>query len=854
MSKDQKHKKEFKKEHLGYYIKGRLIPEIRNYPTSKELAFLKNLGLDEYMLWLELTKAEIQLFDEGLYSGIIGRNLPSYTPLQDRVIRSELVEWLFDVPRQHKYYFFRTTSLSFRNVVFMRFEDFQNVLNYQKSEDSDGPIRKEIPEKVSKRFYNTALNLSNLIIELNLSFNRCLFCGDLEIESTRLENLSFIDCKTNSSKRISSFLGEKIEVKGQLSIVNQELNDNITLKSDFFQNFDLSYSKIDSRLYINGLLLNDGELNLYQANINYTSIENSWFYDAEVNFALSQCTSVFLSGVRAFVLNNTDRFAIDFNSITAKTLSIRKSYILGPVSFKYAEIQSIIQIRECAFCAELIYQNPFKPGQIPYYSMNLSNVSSPAVQFYDGFVSIGTLELSNITVDKVWINEALLDGSIINSRNETLEALKMCSSNISQSLAFNPNYLDLAVNEKDISKNNTLKNLKAFIENLIALYNKDKVITTGEEESDSLNSSKLQRHPANQLSEFVLKRLQFLSNSISNIMDSLSEDRYDRNTVVRGGANMSGMTVSGQLDCAGALFDHPISAAKTKEGNLALNLKYLNLDGDLFLDDYKSRNVILKKDNNLENEEKEQFIKPFEVYGAVDLENAHVRRLFLTPHNNKDKEIQWHVNGLDYEMIIDSTRGSKSKKDLEKLNWFTPNKIANNARQPYEELAQFYQRSGNDTIAKRILIEGRMRTPRGLRGKLSAIFYWLMQQFGMLFMPAPRAFAFLVASILVGTLVFYYANKNGGFDRVTIQNQQAIEVDNSRLEFSPLQYSVSNMFPIVLFSREFKPNSESIEIGSIGNYEISLVTDKFVFWHKFISFIAFTMFVIGISRITKMGR
>jgi hypothetical protein len=796
-----------------------------------------------------LTDAELKLFKEGFEDGKIILQDTLIGIDSGNIIRSEILEWLLTLPEKYNY-LFRKNCLEIQNGCIIRMQQYIDYKENKFKDLKDDDIYVfEIPNK----------NVS-----IDICFNKCVFFGGINFSKATLKNTRFSLCKfgigDNTTKDFftkgslpSSIYADQAIFKGNLVIEGKDdtgvfksfssdckgplifTNSIVENSLDIWhvitnQSIDLSFATIEN-INIFQLYVFYSDFKLLYGNIKNIYIQSSLFVAKESNNS------------------NEESIAIDCSGTIADYLFIRNQCrVIGSVLLKNLNIKFSIDLTKSIFIspqkANLDASNDI--------SMELKGSSASELMLCDETISIGTLNAQNTKIQSV-----LLDHSkFINySKGTFRKAIVMSGSHIENFVRFNnkaPKIVETMQesDEKYVSyfeKNyNALRSILPKVEDQSAEINKyheilDNVFIHSEIISKVLE---IENSLYKEIAKSTLKQIKpedIHSNGKQSIinwgrgkeknekpdeirLENIYSGFVNNYTLIVGEADFSSVYINRQLDCAGGFFygkEHDNNKENFSDwSNNALNLKYLRLDGDLFLNDCENNKMV----------------PHFKAYGEVDLHSAKVHQFFISPRLGIDPDTKWRATGLKYEYIYSG--GDKNKRLLEKCDWFEDYIKEDNFRQPYEQLAAAFDKAGDDASAKKVLIRGRLKTSKN---PIELILFGLFALFSFLGIPAWRSFLALFFIFTIGGGFFYNAYENKGF---TIDDRYKTE------EFRPFWYSMENMLPFSFQQKEiFMPNSTEIPVPLLKGARIN--NSLFVSFHKVFSTLFLAIFIIGITKITK---
>jgi len=794
-----------------------VLLEAFSFPEDEIKQELFLLGIGDHVHEIVLTEAEVRLFNEGFQQGIV-----KFTALGDEptgnVIRSEILEWFITLPEKYVH-LFRKSSLVIENVYIMRMQQF---IKYK----SKGCNTKDISNENIDVFA-----IPNKTVGFDLKFSRCNFFGGVDISNSSLRNTAFILCEFGSgepkpyffdpdSSVIPSIYACQTVVKGNLIIKGR--NDDVfkSVNSDFKGDLIFWHSIIENSLDIHYIRTNRA-IDFSFAEVKVLHTFKLYVLHSVLHLLYLRAKSLYIH--ESFFIApkveaaHDESVAIEFGGAAVDNLNVRNyCIVIGTINLRACDIKTRIDLSSSMFIS------PKKAGLSPFddVSINLSSCSVGDLLLSDATVSIGCIQCKNLNARNIHLQHS----KFINYDDGKFgKTFTMNGANIGNSLVFNYGVFET----KDIGWRRNQEKSKYL--KLDEIY--EKYIGNLPIDKQSNDSSPIFTTLTNIFEKTgIIEKVKAIEYGLySKIADNIFEmkgkkdfseikDAVNGYSLIIGEADFSSLYVNNKLDCAGGLFygrEHEPKRSSLQENHVALNLNFLKLDGDLFLNDGG----------------KDVLIPHFKAYGRVDMHSARINQFYLSPKRGIDKDTEWRTTGLKYEYIV--TGGEADKRLLEECDWFKDYIKEDNIRQPYEQLAAAYYKAGEDTKAKKVLITGRLRTADNF---IEKILFRIIQGFAFIAMPAWRAFLILLLLFIGGGLFYQHSWDHHGFTKDEATPSQI---------FSPFRFSLENMLPIDFHDNDiFEPNSNTIPLSPA-------TTSSFVSYHKILSTLFLAFFIIGITKIAK---
>ncbi len=785
-------------------------------PADRQSEY-QSLQLHAHVRALTLTKAEVLLFKRGLPKGRI-----EYNTNTTNIIRSEILNWFLRIPESYRYRF-RKNKLHIANANIM------SMGNYN---------------KYVKRIYNLkhidtdeyVLDLSKARIDIDLSFDNCVFHGGIDISHSEMKNLKFSYCTIgigearknffNDTEIIPSIYANEACIDGSLELTGgqslYELNNyesyihgclymaNIEVSGIFkvsslifHETVDISFSKCDVLSFYQVAFLKASLVALY------CNIRNVYFHYSQ-----------FICDFEA-----PNYIAADFKALEGEYFFFRnKCLSIGTINLSEATVNKTIDFNDSFLISPLV------AGLDAVINDNLTLINAKTSQMLlnNNLISLGKINATQTDASNVLLNNS----KFINYSNHDFgRAIDFSNSNISNLWSI------VNVNQNDVETSDSTY-IKSFFDSLKKGF-ESKTIDKTETAIAYLKRiidvmEKILNNSGLQLLE-VIEKNEF-DNEISSVYLSSKKKKALRNekympkhTLFVGEVNLSSLKMTGKLDLAGGFYYSPSrynastgDDSKAKENTVkAINLRHLKLEGDLFINDFKDTNSIPN----------------FRAVGKVDLHSASANQFFVNPTRGMYSDSDWHLTGFKYNYIHCS---KVNKKVLCRRKWFKIDFEEPNYRQPYEQLASALIKSGDDSTAKKVIIQGRFRTSR--INIVQYVLFAVLGFFSFFGIPAWRSFLVLILLFFIGKSYNSIAFHQDGFTAKEAQYANT---------FYPGRYTFDNMIPVKFQETEYLTNDNDICFDN-GVLSLSLPTTRnFNYCHKIASTIFLTVFIIGIARITK---
>lgn len=810
----------------------------------KDYAVLE-LHINRHILEITLTKAEVLLFEKGFTDGELILEDPGKELNNNNILRSEILNWYLSLPDKYGF-LFRKRSITITHGVIMTMSQF---LEFQSgstiTEDAD------------------VINLSNRSIKINIEFSGCIFRGSINIANSRFDNLTFTRCvfgkgeghkePFNHKTIYPSIYANQAQFSGNLILKGNDISGK-DYQSDFAGPIILTNAVVE-KIFFMMYIQTSHDILCYFSRFGVINAYNLKVLFAKLTFTHSEAKEAYLQNCTLFgTLNDgeddSSKQAADFFSFKADRFCIRaNTTVIGGFRAMGMNISGVIDLEEAVFISRAkagMSNNPDLDG-----SLDLSNTQASIIYLRKGFVSLGSTVVRNVSVKNIELNRS----RFINfNQNVYGKSLIVTGARVANFIDFKPQLLNtepysFATQEElkthlqslipvapsilsaypDIERCITyclettgifvkLKEIEdAIVPGILACAAQEKVMT--------LHPSSLQ----NRIKVMVAKR--YKPKAFARLT-AFREQRIKRMriaviqhyAILVGEADLSSIFVDKKLDFAGALFYGREHDKNTKHyvlqsGHNAVNIKYAHINGDLFINDC----------DNIE------YVPPFKAIGEVDLHSAKVNQFFINPLRGKDADTDWRATGFKYEYIYSG--GANNARLLDNCEWFKDYLSQDNYLQPYQQLAAAFDKIGDDTRAKRVLITARLRiaSKNPVREFPQLLLYLVIYIFSKLGMPASKALIAILLLFGIGAWgINYYAGQSA-FHYDNLPGQVA--------EVNQYLYSLKNMVPF----------NVSIYDPIVPRYEekIGRAAASFLLWHKLFSTVFLALLLIGISKLTK---
>jgi len=827
---------------------------------------------------LILTHAERILLYEGSQTGVADCTVPPYimyenfSETDDACIRAELLEWMLDSVVSAS--LLRSGFLKVKGAKVMSSSDHtaKKYIPY-KLDPNKSDHRNERDERYS-------LDLSSRNLTVDLTFDNCHFIRGIKLQDSYTENMIFKRCtigisQIGVSQEEISINAKNTNVKGDLvfskrpreqhhekykeynilgnillesAIVDNLLRLDVGIKGEieashlkadtvnlsnsiYFAKVDFEASKIETLICIDSRLVNT--FNLYQLKADTVDLANS-IYHATATFHFAKIESLFCENSKFYGYP----ISLEASGLQSNAVFLREGFVaLFGATFHKSRIEGDF---DCSggFFGPCYSENSYG------MALGVGGSSIRNASFCDGFTSIGMLDISHTIISgTVYFRKGTFlnynHAKAVSQIGQFKYAIYAHNAYVQQRINFNPP----KIYKSDIKKigNHRLHHLlalhlyyvchqdqylKGFIKEFGNLA-EEKIPEVGDDSTMLDNNVdkwlyNIQSLLTSQTLNFkVLCLLQSNREGVYEIKDFLRNKKFeqheDKFAFVYGEAYFEEAHISGQMDCAGAVFFHPDPKLNCKSNEddwcNALTLSYTKIDGVLYLNNGDKENQL-----------------PMLVKGEVDLQYAHFHQLFICPILASDEDnTRWKLIGTTYDAITADKKNKQSSVGNNK--WIYYYRGAENRHQPYNQLAGTLYNNGDDDLARQVIIEA----PReGLQK-------WLMQ--GIRFvtwagLPAYRSFLALVFFWLLGSAVFYYAARHGfivSTDKIATIDEEAAtlttapavnSVSTPVIYFSAWVYSLEQLIPVIdlnqkeFFKKSYRPD---LQVGQHTYYPLHVL-------------------------------
>ncbi|WP_298516210.1 hypothetical protein [uncultured Kordia sp.] len=764
---------------------------------------------EKHIQELELTNAECLLLKNGVSTGIVICNHNT-----DNIIRSEILNWFLRLPENYLDKF-KIGKLTISNAHII---SMVNHFHYLKN-DYD---LKDISKVIRRDF---ALDVSNRVITVDLSFNNCYFHGGIDISNATLKSMTIDSCVIGVGSDKEDFFYSNLTIKSSIYGCLTKITGNLHISdSQNFYNYGLNNkeSNIHGTIYLPHIevagifkvyeIILSHNLTLSFSKCKIFSVHDIICLKATISLLYGRFNNVYFHNSKFIcdlekMTEEDDIVTIEGQGLEADYFNFRTDcFNIGVISLDHISIHKAITFTESI----LIAPTAIDPQSNIDHTMSLRGAKISDLSFSKNLINLGEIDISESEISSVFVNRSKLVN--YNSAKKYGIALDLSNAIINKSINF--------INKKETvkAKEQNQYNYDAIIaslEEVSKIYKGEDFTGKSQTSQESKGLASYLINPQEIEALKLVKEIEELvHDDIMNVglPKALKENDVDydheaQNLFV-GEVTMSSTQISGQVDFAGSLFYCPIN----DENNMkAINLRYLKVDGTLFLNDLTIKN-------------KDYY---FRTIGEVDLHMANTTQLFVNPVRGRYADTKWYLTGFQYESI----HWNKKNKDvLSSLKWFEFNREDSNYRQPYEQLAKAINNSGDDSKAKEVIIRGRLKT---YKNPLEYALFFILIALSKIGIPAWKSFFVLILIFISGSIYNNHAHTQGGFTA----NDTSYEI-----EFSPNIYTFNNMMPVSFSETNFSPNGKDILFVS---------TETFNLWHKIISTIFLTMFVIGIAKVTK---
>ncbi|KAA0988671.1 hypothetical protein [Dyadobacter aurulentus] len=666
------------------------------------------------------------------------------------------------------------------------------------------------------------------------------------------------------------------------ALATRVLNDIILENSKVSELVSLSFSELH------------GNVNMIELQANQVDLIGATVHGS-VNSSRAQIKSTFQIEASNFFGDNEEEtylgYSLDLSDSNIGWVSIRNALVINGINMSTTESDYI------TIHYSVIFKN--------LRSLNALDINrtdtSRDIAISRGSVLLGRLELSD---SKIGRNLQLSQSKFIGELDKQEKALGCDNIDIKGRITFCPPKYSIRTSEADLLRDSQLTisyspgrapiltKKREIIAHFTTLRRKHRTnLSEGYKKlnSDPATLEELSKqfmdacqdiyNHENLIYSIPMQQLATGYELLHTIMQNETEGRIDDDecqqkmfdtSIIVGESSFSGIKCHGQFDCSNAFFvgmNTLSNQFKPKKDEIsrrerisrkmgmviprihhephlnnypnALTIKYSKISGDLFFNEGPDESPI-----------------PFRALGEVNLHSSKVDQFFVSTRRGEFEYTKWKLIGLKYDYIYSKNLDkdvSRKSRSLEQCNWFYDYHEENN-RQPYEQLASVFLKTGEDGKARSILLSS---YPRNIA---EGIMLWILKVISRIGVPHYRALTILVTLIICSSLVFREAARNGGMiarsDVGIIENGALRNTD--KIPFSPVQYSLQTALPFMnsdqktLFSPR-SPSGKSIvpDIRYTGLLDSGLWASAFVILNNVLGVILISMFIIGITRIIR---
>ncbi|RKR06438.1 hypothetical protein CLV91_3398 [Maribacter vaceletii] len=794
---------------------------------------------------------------------------------KDKVVRSEVLELIFRIMQDYPN-LFNKHEIILKGIVIIRMKDFIKLFYSQKSTESINECRFDKKKNLTSVKSHYALDISHRNINLDLIFKDCTFCGGIDISDSNFKSFVIDNCEigqtndTSISNEVKSNHYNSVEYsinarrttfKGILKLSSNKIRKTCD------GTIELSNINSKSRIEFTSLIIS----NISLTSANAKNIElNTCEINGQVNFTDFNCYSI---NINNCYIHNTD-YGIDLSQAIIGYFHIYQTYVIGG-----------IDITRCNINNHFGVQNSFITSRC-FLSQNYSLDKSSAIEGYNariteiyirnGTVLLGSLDLQEITVDNIYL-----------SRSRIVSYAKLPAVDLSLSTVKGNIYFGLTISDfksllDDYNAENRYFNFghKVYLQNNSFDFNSEmyeglfpegkdekknkfknetdikleddqlyKVLLEGEKQiykktlewEKQINKELRKGDKQISKKDIIGLEVQNVSKLFEKNLKKYKLNRIDLDySLFIGGINCSSMTVEKSVYTKSAIFLDGFTYRQTQNSNInnqqlfhtipsSIDFSNTTIGQDLYLQSLK-----LKSPNCLSNDTYFQFLPLVEklILKSTTVTRLHLsfnEKLYENHINNIDKPHPWDVFGLKYDFLVTRRNDSYTRDNIKKSDWFRDDPESYEAIQPYEQMASSFLNRGKFVDSIEMQIKGKRRLAKKNKKPFEMLLFWLINIFVKLGLPSSRAFITL-------SIIFFFQ----------------LIVWIPCFDWSVIPHIIDQMIPLNIL--DYKPSEELIFKAQSNSITKWILNDTVSLFINIFSYIFFTMFIIGLSRITKKDK
>lgn len=823
--------------------------------SNSFLSIFSNYG---HFRKLRVTKSEHRLLSSIFESGkaVEPNNQKDFTNAddlnnlnKDKVVRSEILELIFRIIQDYPN-LFNKHEIIIKDIVIIRMKDFIKLFYSQKSTESIGKCQFDQKKNLTSVKTHYALDISHRNINLDLIFKDCTFCGGLDISDSNFKSFVVNNCQLGQTKDTSisnevksnyynsveySINARRTTFKGIIKISSNKASKTCT------GTIDLSNINSKSRIEFYSLVV--GSVSFSSSHLNNIEL-NSCEINGQVNYSNINCYSI---NINNCYIQNTD-YGIDLSQAIIGYFYIYNTYVIGGIEITRCNIDNYFGV-----------QNSFITSRC-FLSQNYSLDESSAIEGYKAriteiFISNGTVLLGSLNIREITIDNIYLSRSRIVSYAK-LPAVDLRLSTVKGNIYFGLTISDFKSLLDDYNAENHYFNFghKVYLQNNSFDFNSEmyeglfpkgkdeeknkfKNETDIKLEDDQLYKVLLEGEKQISKKNIIEKEIKNVSTLFEKNLNKYKLNRIDLDySLFIGGINCSSMTIEKSVYTKSTIFLDGFAYRQTQNSDInnqqlfntipsSIDFSNTTIGQDLYL-----QGVKLKSPNCFSNTTFFEFIP---LVSQLILKSTTVARLHLSfneeLYNNHIKYNPWNIFGLKYNFLITRSKDSFSRSIIKKSYWFIDNNKSYEAIQPYEQMASSFLNRGKFVDSIEMQIKGKRRLAKKNKKPFEIFLFWLINIIVKLGLPSSRAFITLTVLFFLQLIVWIPC-----------------------FDWSVIPHIMNQMIPLNIL--DYKPSEELISKAQLNPITKWILNDTVSLFIKIFSYIFFTMFVVGLSRITKKDK
>lgn len=827
--------------------------------SNSFLSLISNYG---HFRKLKITKSEHKLLSSIFESGkaIEPNNQRDFSNSndiidlnKDKVVRSEVLELIFRIIQDYPN-LFNKHEIILKGIVIIRMKDFIKLFYSQKSTESINECKFDKKKNLTTVKTHYALDISHRNINLDLIFKDCTFCGGIDISDSTFNSFVINNCQLGQTKDTSisnevksnyynnveySINARRTTFKGIIKISSNKASKTCA------GTIDLSNINSKSRIELTSLVI--GNISLSSANAKNIEL-NACEINGQVNFTDFNCYSI---NINNCYIHNTDH-GIDLSQAIIGYFNIYRTYVIGGIVITRCNINNYFGV-----------QNSFITSRC-FLTQNYSLDKSSAIEGYNariteifirnGTVLLGSLDIQEVTVDNIYLSRSRIVSYA------KLPAVDLSLSKVKGNVYFGLTNSDFKSLLDDYNAENRYFNFghKVYLQNNSFDFNSEmyeglfpegkdeeknkfKNETDIKLEDDQLYKVLLEGEKQISKKNIIGLEIQNVSKLFEKNIKKYKLNRIDLDySLFIGGINCSSMTIEKSVYTKSAIFLDGFTYRQTQNSDInnqqlfnkipsSIDFSNTTIGQDLYLQSLK-----LKSPNCFSNDIYFEFVPLVEelILKSTTVARLHLsfnEKLYENHINNKDKPHRWDVFGLKYDFLVTRRNDSGTRDIIKKSDWFKDDPESYEAIQPYEQMASSFLNRGKFVDSIEMQIKGKRRLAKKNRKPFEMLLFWLINIFVKLGLPSSRA-------LITLTVIFFFQ----------------LIVWIPCFDWSVIPHIIDQMIPLNIL--DYKPSEELIFKAKSNPITKWILNDTVSLFIKIFSYIFFTMFIVGLSRITKKDK